>query len=403
MNPYKKPKITFETNRLVVVHMEGNRNCLCNDCEDARKYFSRPFDINNDETTPSPAVSSPSGAPQVQARIPALVSPPRNVFRHNSFSPRVLAFGPSPPSFVARNLSLSLNAAASHLHLVPASFHAKDPVSANNRNNDSMDKAANDLVDMGIDLDGVISNVHDVFSPQVCGAFLKPMEKLGVYRLSTAANIAPVDEKQHDMREIDSNHKATFFFTPVMVRDKSVSLINKNSKPEFFKNHNGVDCYNKNFWNDNIEIKTLKEGGNFITLDMAALLPKWTIAESFAHSHQEAMNWMARHGPAFERGQLLYLSLKGDYVHVFDRNMQSELVARARLSGFHPLFLIKNCICQQTGRFGLNGFQMTSINKKPRSYLCLVGFYRGDGDDLEIITLEDTRNNFMVVANYNVR
>ena len=80
--------------------------------------------------------------------------------------------------------------------------------------------------------------------------------------------------------------------------------------------------------------------------------------------------------------------------------MESELVAKARLSGFQPLFLLKNAIVYPTDHFGLNGYQITTIDTKPKSYLALVGFCKGKGNNLQIITLRDEEDNFMVLDNY---
>lgn len=136
-----------------------------------------------------------------------------------------------------------------------------------------------------------------------------------------------------------------------------------------------------------------------MSLDLAAFLPDWSIAQPFKDSHSDAMKYMASNGPVFENSSCFYLSLKQEYVHVFLRNMETDLVAKARLCGFKPLFLLKNAIIQATSNFGLNGQQVTTIDILPKSYLCLVGFFKGKGDNLQIITLKNQSNKFMVIAN----
>ena len=86
---------------------------------------------------------------------------------------------------------------------------------------------------------------------------------------------------------------------------------------------------------------------------------------------------------------------------MFLRSMSSELVAKARLAGFQPLFLLKNAIVQKTDHFGLHGHQITTINVRPKSYLAMVGFFRGSGENLQLITLTNEENHFLVLANDN--
>ena len=84
------------------------------------------------------------------------------------------------------------------------------------------------------------------------------------------------------------------------------------------------------------------------------------------------------------------------------RNMTSDLVAKARLTGCMPLFLMKNAICSSTRDFGLNGYQMSTLNLQPKSYLALVGFFKGQGEDLQVITLTNEENKLIVIDNPTV-
>jgi len=155
--------------------------------------------------------------------------------------------------------------------------------------------------------------------------------------------------------------------------------------------------YNRSFWRDNLDIKHIRGGCLFTTMDMGVLLPPWTVADCFCEEHSEAMQWMAENCAAFPGKTTFYLSLKNEYAHVFLKNMESVLVAKARLAGFRPLFLMKNAIVQKKSNYGLNGHQVTSINIKPRSYLALVGFFKGGEDNLQLITLKNQQNQFMVI------
>ena len=113
------------------------------------------------------------------------------------------------------------------------------------------------------------------------------------------------------------------------------------------------------------------------------------------------MEWMAQHSAAFLNKQAFFSFMKQEYATVFLKSMESELVAKARLAGFQTLFLLKNAIIQDTTHFGLHVHQITTINISPKSYLAMVGFYKGYGDDLQLITLQNKEQNFLVLANSN--
>ena len=59
--------------------------------------------------------------------------------------------------------------------------------------------------------------------------------------------------------------------------------------------------------------------------------PPWSIAESFKQEHEDALHWMVSNCAAFPDKNILFLSVKQDYATVFLKNMESSLVARARL------------------------------------------------------------------------
>ena len=59
--------------------------------------------------------------------------------------------------------------------------------------------------------------------------------------------------------------------------------------------------------------------------------PPWSIAESFKQEHEDALHWMVNNCAAFPDKNILFLSVKQDYATVFLKNMESSLVARARL------------------------------------------------------------------------
>jgi hypothetical protein len=80
-------------------------------------------------------------------------------------------------------------------------------------------------------------------------------------------------------------------------------------------------------------------------------------------------------------------------------SVEMELMARARLLNFLPLYCLKNCIIQETNRFGLNNYQLSTMDKAPKSYLVLVAFYRGSGDSLEVIPIVNSARQFLALHN----
>ena len=249
-----------------------------------------------------------------------------------------------------------------------------------------------------MDTQGVTTELTEIFSPVVTQCLLDPMARLGVNYLTHAANFCPLNEIGDQLeRTIDKNHKGCFFFTPQMIRDKKISLYNSSNKLEFYKEGANKKYYHS-YWRD--ALNTKRVAGNqsyFSTIEMGAFLPPWTIAECFRKDHEDAMLWMAGNAAAFPGNTTLFLSLKNEYATVFLKNMETTLVAHARLFGFQPLFLIKNAIVQYKQQFGIHGHQVTSINIKPKSYLALVGFYRADGESLQLITIKNSSNEFMVI------
>ena len=79
--------------------------------------------------------------------------------------------------------------------------------------------------------DAVVQTTEQIFSPIVNSCFLGPMRNIGVHSLSTAADFCPVDEKGGDRRLINFNHKGCFFFVPLMMKNKTISLINNDNEP----------------------------------------------------------------------------------------------------------------------------------------------------------------------------
>ena len=267
------------------------------------------------------------------------------------------------------------------------------------------DLALHNLSAMGVDTnDGIVTGVSQFLSPVVEQCFMGPMDQLGVHN---------IDGLNHFTRQIDDdgleilpNAKGSFLFTPVMIRDKKVSTVNNHNRPEFERVATPTGpkvLYNCKFWEANLVVKTLSPTTFFSTLDVGFYMPIWSIPPDVRAHHSETLEWMKDNGPVLHGG-IGYLSLKQDYAHVFLHNMSSDLVVRGRIAGFFPIFLMKNCLLQRTKQaFAVNGYQFSSMNKKPKSYMTLVGFYKGKEEDgtLSVITITNTKNELLTIYNNN--
>ena len=435
-NPCKKKKVGH--NMLVLAHMHNNPACICPRCvaaAEAREWNqileSNPelLHFDNDDQVlvaddddgslqaeqpppppnnrfafvrppPSTPRRTPAAAPPAATATPA-VTPDRPKNPANAPIGGVLvpvSFGAASSAAQLRTFTQQLPQSITSVRFVGASNHSTDVVGPIAAANPFAQSAIDELESLGINSDSVLKNTTEIFSQVVHLCLLAPMRHLGVNHLSTAADFCPVNESAENKRMINQNHKGSFFFVPLMIQNKTVSLINSRNEAEFFHQHNQKIC-NRKFWEASLDIKRKSTGGFFKTLELGALMPEWTVAECFKHQHQDAMQWMASNAAVLPNKSTMLLSLKQECATVFLRNMQSELVAKARLAGFQPLFLIKNAIVQKTGRFGINGHQISTINLQPKSCLALVAFFRGSGDDLQIITLKNEEEEFMVIDN----
>ena len=299
------------------------------------------------------------------------------------------------------DLLASLRKITKQMKLVPASLHANGH-GRNKTDSLFLAESFNDYAFLGIDMEGVVQSTNDIFSPVVQECFLEPMRYIGVDNLSHTGDFAKVDEtvQEGGTHALDFNHKANFLFAPMMVRDKKMSLLNNKNEPEFVPNEQGGMDFNYNFWSANLNIKRNKiTGSTFTNIDIAAIIPTWSLSEFQLRKHTAAMEFMPQHGPTFPNKKAYFLNIKNEYATVFLRNMKSDLVAKAGLAGWMPLFLMKNAIISKTKQFGLNGVQVTTVNLQPKSYLAMVGFFKGNDKDLQIITLTDVEKKLVVIEN----
>lgn len=261
--------------------------------------------------------------------------------------------------------------------------------------------AVDSLLSAGLDVSGIDTGLTPFLSSVVCQALLGPMESIGVCHISSMACFLEETEKNGTI--LKRNAKGHFFFAPMMVRDMRRSTVNNLNQPEFFSQADGSLKYNKEFWSANLELKILSTGGHFATINVGMFQPPWTIPEQHREEHNEALQYMLTNGPVVKgcaTPEVTLLTLKKEYAHVFLAGMKSQLVVKARMAGFHPIWLMKNALLQKSQAFGINGWQFSSLDKSPKSYLSLVGFYKGTEADgnLSIITLTNQNNEFLSVT-----
>ena len=123
----------------------------------------------------------------------------------------------------------------------------------------------------------------------------------------------------------------------------------------------------------------------------------WTIPDIQQDDHIRALRAMKEMGPGVRNSNNVFIMcLKQYYAHLFVEEMETQLTASAVLAGFRPLFLIKNCLLQKTN-FGVNGYQFSSMDKQPKTYLRLVAYFSGsvEGGDLVVVPLANRDNQLL--------
>jgi hypothetical protein len=258
------------------------------------------------------------------------------------------------------------------------------------------------LDDIGLCTSDVVAGTSEFLSPIVEQSLLVPMRALGMHNVATMKTYLKYTDGGVDMNH---NAKHDLLFVPVMLNNHQLSEVNATNQKEFFVQPDGSRVYNRNFWKSSLEVKQYKgKSGNrntFSTLDVGMFQPIWTIPSSQREEHKEALEYMRMHGPVVKgKAPVTLLSLKNVYTHYFLQGMSSPLVCAARMAGFQPLWLMRNCLLQKSN-FGKNGWQFSSIDKTPKSYISLVGFCKGSEEkhNLRVITLTNRNNKFLALSN----
>ena len=446
--------------RLVVVHMEGNPACACSRCADP---FADP-DLDRAIADLPPDVPQPPPVPRVVPRPPinpvsvddAPLDDATLAANANSFSAAALrevtpdrsgrpkrsaeeismdAFKPSasPVGHFCRGFqgvdSVFSPTAYGNCDGATKTFindvteisgqipftkarnlqsAVDDPTATPGRRDYSIltgglsedDVALGSLRAMGVEVtDAVTTGLSQFLSPQVETVFKDPMEDIGVHYIDPYSSITR--RGGDNILQVVRHAKTNFLFSPVMVRNKKVSIVNNHNRREI---EQVVDrnrtrfVYNRKFWSSQLVIKNVSMDQTLTTIDVGMMIPPWTIPPSQRQQNHASMEFLKDHGPVYNSG-IGFLNLKQNYAQVFLHNMESDLVVKARLAGFYPLFLIKNCLLQESRNFGVNGWQFSTMNKRPKSYLTLLGFWKGseDNGDLTIISVTNAKNQLIVI------
>jgi hypothetical protein len=254
-----------------------------------------------------------------------------------------------------------------------------------------------DMRAAGVDTNQVLLGISQFLSPVVQTSLMNPMMSIGVYNIDSMANV--LRQSKTGGTEVASNAKVSVLFIPFMVRNKHFSLYNGKNQSEFYYVR-GEKKYYRNFWSDQLEIKNRPNEGTFSNIDIGMFQPKWSIPNDQLQDHEEALAWMRANGPIVPGSKdLVILNLKQTYAYIFLIAMKSSLVIQARLAGYQPVFLLKNALIQRSYNFGVNGYQFSSLDKRPKSYLALVGFSKGttEDHDFSLITLTNRRNELLTI------
>ena len=257
---------------------------------------------------------------------------------------------------------------------------------------------AHSMSSLGVHAGHIASGMEAFLAPIVRQAFSPQLQQVGCVNLHNASHFVR-RERGSDTLSPFANQRGNVLFTPVMVTNTTVCIKNNNGDAEFYPDAtkpNGLR-YNTKFWSGHASTKFRRSTNTkFSTVEFGMLMPLWTIPPVDQHSHNEAVTFLAGNGGYIPHSNVGYLSLKSKYSFAFLKWMTSSIVARAREAGWSPLFLIKNVLLQRNDVYGVRDHIFTSIDLQPRSYLALVGFFKGTtATDVSVITINNSNNELL--------
>lgn len=186
-----------------------------------------------------------------------------------------------------------------------------------------------------------------------------------------------------------STHPGDMMCTILPIVDNKPSpRFNRVFEEEFIHDVNGDVNYNDTWWSGQKVFKNQKNNNKLVLMDVCATIPEFLLTTNQKAPHREAMKWLNEFGCGIG-GNFYKLTLYKGYVAVFMSFMQSPMVKKARLYGFYPLILIKNCLLSNS-TWGIRGMQFVTIDKDAKTCLLLAGFWRmtdNDPNKLEVVAV----------------
>jgi hypothetical protein len=168
-------------------------------------------------------------------------------------------------------------------------------------------------------------------------------------------------------------------------------FFNKYNQEEFIDRGENHWEYNDRFWTGEYVWKYRQNGRKIAILDCAAMIPEFVLRNEDLANHREALKWHHELGCGLGgTGKFVKYTFFGPYVFVMMAFLTSPVVKVARIYGFYPLFLIKNCLLQKS-KYGRNGIQFASVDTQAKTSIILCGFWRmkfNDPKKLEVVAVK---------------
>ena len=250
----------------------------------------------------------------------------------------------------------------------------------------------------------VALNQRDSFNDLISSSFGASFQQIGLDEIHGLNSWVMCQETSVNMMKAGSVNDLVFSAVPY-VKGKVSPHHNRSNLVEFMLNTGtGQKVVNPRFWKEQMMFFGGGPNGRPLTnlIELAAKIPEWALRENQLSDHYEAMDQWDNFGAGLGGG-FFKLVLYGKYAHVFVNFMNSMLVQKGRLSGFYPLFLMRNCINQKSG-YGTRNHQFASIDKGAKSSLILLGFFRMANEDvntLELVSLRSSANDApLTMINY---
>jgi hypothetical protein len=169
-----------------------------------------------------------------------------------------------------------------------------------------------------------------------------------------------------------------------------VSPLHNRVYQKEFNMENGVMSYNDRFWEGQKQFRNTKNGGKMVLMEVCAKIPEFLLKQDQKQDHRDAITFMNDHGCGVGQGFVKFTFYKG-YVSAIVQMLTSPIVKKAKMYGFHPLFLLKNVLLANNSKYGIKGIQFVSVDQSAKTTILLTGFWRMKHDDpekLEVIAVD---------------